>query len=199
MEVVSLKDESGGLVVKWFETEHSIVLPYVLIFGAALLRLAASHPFNFIPVFSCLLFYAANRSRQELAIPFLTLIGVDIFLTTHRYGYSLTGGHAVTWIWYLAALLFGAGMLRNSLSTSRVIGASLLASVSFFLASNFTVWVEWGMYPKTFAGLEVCYIAALPFFRNSVISELVFSLLLFGLSGYTAALMPAKRMQGACS
>ena len=95
----------------------------------------------------------------------------------------------------MIVMLLGAGMLRNSVSSRRVIGASLLASVSFFLGSNYTVWAEWNMYPKTFDGLGTSYFAALPFFRNSVISEIVFSLLIFGIGRYRGALMPTKRVQ----
>jgi hypothetical protein len=69
--------------------------------------------------------------------------------------------------------------------------------VGFFLASNFTVWAEWGMYAKTFSGLGACYIAALPFFRNSVVSETFFSVLIFGISGYYRVFLPARRMQNA--
>jgi hypothetical protein len=183
--------------MKRVESRNLFVLPYLLILGAALLRLTVSHPYNFIPIFSCLLFFGANRPKREFAIPMLVLVGVDIFLTTHRYGYPLTSGHAVTWMWYLAAALLGAGMLRNSRSTARVVGASLLASVSFFLASNFAVWAEWGMYAKTLSGLGTCYIAALPFFRNSLVSETAFSLLIFTLSRYSEAFLPARRMQDA--
>jgi hypothetical protein len=185
--------------MKRLESRNLFVLPYLLIFGAAILRLTISHPYNFVPIFACLLFFGANRPKREFAIPLLLLIGVDIFLTTHRYGYALTSGHAVTWMWYLAAAFLGAAMLRNSQSTGRVLGASLLASVSFFLASNFAVWAMWGMYAKTMSGLGTCYIAALPFFRNSLLSETTFSLLIFALGKYSAALVPARRMQDARS
>ncbi len=185
--------------MKWFETKHSIVLPYVLIFGAALLRLTVSHPFNFIPVFSCSLFFGASRPKREYPIPILALVGVDIFLTTHRYGFAVTGDQAAAWMWYLAVMILGAGMLRDSISTPRVIGASLMASVSFFLASNFTVWAAWGMYPKTWSGLGACYVAALPFFRNSIVSELAFSVLIFGIARHSQTFNAVRRMQGACS
>jgi hypothetical protein len=124
---------------------------------------------------------------------------VDIFLTTHQYGYTLTGNHAVAWMWYLAVMILGAGMLRDSISTPRVIGASLMASVSFFVVSNFAVWAAWGMYPIRLRGLGICSVAALPLFRNSIVSELAFCLLIFGLSRYGKAFMPVRRMQGACS
>ncbi len=185
--------------MKRLESKNLFVLPYFLVFVAAILRLTVSHPYNFVPVFACLLFFGANRPKREFAIPLLVLVGVDIFLTTHRYGYLLTGDHAVTWMWYLAAVFLGAAMLRSSQSTGRVLGASLLASVSFFLASNFAVWAMWGMYAKTLSGLGTCYIAALPFFRNSLLSETTFSLLIFALGRYCPTFLPARRMQDARS
>jgi hypothetical protein len=185
--------------MKRMETRSLFVLPYLLILCAAILRLTVSHPYNFVPVFACLLFFGANRPKREFAIPMLLLVGVDIFLTTHRYAYLLTADHAVTWMWYLAAAFLGAAMLRNSQSNGRVIGSSLLVSVSFVLASNFAVWAGWGMYAKTLSGLGTCYIAALPFFRNSLLSETTFSLLIFALAKYSAAYIPARRMQDARS
>lgn len=55
--------------MKRLETRNLFVLPYLLVFGAALLRLTISHPYNFVPVFACLLFFGANRPKREFAIP----------------------------------------------------------------------------------------------------------------------------------
>jgi hypothetical protein len=132
-------------------------------------------------------------------MPILALIGVDVFLSTHHYGFALDGAQAVTWMWYLGATILGAAMLGNSPSTLRVLGASLVISVSYFVVGNFAVWAEWGMYPKTLGGLESCYIAALPFFRNSIVSETLFSLLVFALVRYSGAFLPVVCMRRACS
>jgi len=185
--------------MKEFASRHSIVLPYLVVLVVGLLRLQASYPYHFIPVFSSLLFFAVRRPAREFAAPLIALAGVDIFLTVYHYGYPLTIGHGVTWLWYLAALFLGMGMLRKSSSVGRAVGASLLASVSFFVVSNFTVWMEWGIYPQTLSGLGACYIAALPYLRNSLIAESLCSLLLFGLSAHAMHMLPAKRPQGACS
>jgi hypothetical protein len=48
-------------------------------------------------------------------------------------------------------------------------------------------------------GLGTCYIAALPFFRNSLLSETTFGLLIFSLGKYSAAYVPVRRMQNARS
>lgn len=186
--------------MKFDKNQCRAVLPYLLIAGAVVLRLAVNnHPFNFVPVFSCLLFFGAKRPVREWAIAFLALLGTDIFLTQIRYGYPLTSDHAVTWIWYAAAMILGSGVLRNTTQVSRAVGTSLLASVSFFLASNFAVWAQWGMYPKTWSGLGACYIAALQFFRNSLISETVFSALIFAVAKYSRTRLTVWRAEGVCS
>jgi hypothetical protein len=169
------------LVMKDFDSKCLMALSYLLVIGAALLRLGASHPYNVIPVFSCLLFFSATRPAREFVLPLSILVGVDVFLTAHRYGYPLSIDAVVTWTWYLIVMLLGSGVLRISSARLRVASCSLLASVSFFLVSNFAVWAAWQMYPRTLSGLGMCYMAAVPFFRNSLTSELCVSLLLFGL------------------
>ncbi len=70
--------------------------------------------------------------------------------------------------------------LRHRVSARTVIAASLAGPTAFFLISNFAVWLGWRMYPATWGGLLGCYLAALPFFRNSLLSGLLFSGVLFG-------------------
>lgn len=157
-----MKDESK---------RECFALSYLLIVGVAAARLSMSLPFNFVPVLSCLLFFGAKRPKRELVAPCLVLMGVDIFLTKIVYGYPISLDHAVTWLWYGMATMLGATLLRRSYTLPRALTGMLLASISFFVASNFAVWMVWNLYPKTAGGLLDCYLAALPFFRNSAISE----------------------------
>ena len=79
-------------------------------------------------------------------------------------------------------LLLGGVMIKG-FSALRIGAASLTASVSFFLISNFAVWMVWrDMYPKTFDGLMACYVAGLPFFRAGVVSDLLFCSAFFGIA-----------------
>jgi hypothetical protein len=169
--------------IKTFGSKCLTAFSYLLVLGVVLLRIELINPYNVVPVFSCLLFFAAVRPQRELVLPFCALVGADIFVTTHGHGYALTPDAVVTWAWYLLAILLGSGVLRNSRSLPRVAACSLLASVSFFLVSNYTVWAVWQMYPRTLVGLVACYAAALPFFRNSLTSELCSGVLLSGLMG----------------
>lgn len=160
------------------------ILAYLFVVFAALVHLrAVPMPFHFAPVAAALLFFGARMPRNRMATPLAILIASDIYLTKFTYGYALTWDHAVTWVWYAAMLLLGGTLSRNN-SVLRVAGASLMASVSFFVVSNFAVWAVWrDMYPATWNGLMACYVAALPFFRNTLASDLFFSAAFFGV-GY---------------
>lgn len=57
-------------------------------------------------------------------------------------------------------------------SQARQIRLLPLASLLFFLISNFGVWLNW--YPNTLSGLMQCYVLALPFYWRTLIGDLVF-------------------------
>ena len=48
------------------------------------------------------------------------------------------------------------------------------------MLTNFGVWLIGGLYPRAWAGLVDCFVAAIPFFRNTLMSDLLYSALLFG-------------------
>lgn len=139
----------------------------------------------FTPVAAALLYFGARAPRKQFWVPLALLAGSDVILTKFHYGYPLTADHFVTWAWYVAALFIG-GFLRSDSKALRVGIASLSASVSFFVISNFSVWAVWNMYPKTLGGLVECYVAAVPFFRNTLAGDLFFSAVLFGIGALVA-------------
>lgn len=155
------------------------MLAYVFVVLAVVLRFV-SLPVAFTSTAAPLLYFGARQPRRRMWIPLALLMGADIVLTRMVYGYPLSADHLVTWAWYAAMLLLG-GKLKENSGALRIGGASLAASVSFFLLSNFAVWAVWEMYPKTLAGLAACYVAALPFFRHLLVSDLVFTAAFFGI------------------
>src|SRR6266404_4121517 len=139
------------------------------------------HLLNFTPVAAALLFFGARQPRKRIWIPVGLLALSDVLLNFH-YGYKFTADFFVTIAWYAAIAWLGNALLNKEAKPLRIGAASLVASVSFFLISNFMVWVVWDMYAKNFGGLLACYTAALPFFRNTVTSDLLFSAVFFGIA-----------------
>ena len=139
------------------------------------------HLLNFTPVAAALLFFGARQPRKRIWIPVGLLALSDVLLNLH-YGYKFTPDFFVTIAWYAAIALLGNALLNKDSKPLRIGAASLLASISFFLLSNFMVWMVWDMYSKSFRGLLTCYTAGLPFFRNTVTGDLVFSAAFFGIA-----------------
>ncbi len=153
-----------------------------LLFAVAVHARFLPLPYSFAPVTAALLYFGARRPRREMWVPVAALVAVGVYLSRSYYGYPLTPDLAVTWVWYAAMVAMG-GLLARKASALRIGATTLAASVSFFLVSNFAVWVAFAMYPKTAAGLAECYIAGLPFFRNALASDLFFAAVFFGI-GY---------------
>jgi len=154
-------------------------MTYLIVLLAVLSRFAP-HPPNFTPVFGALLFGGAYLiARDSIWYP-VALLGIsDVVLTTQVYHMPMGSGEFLQLLAFAAVALAG-WWLRNRISVASVLGASLAGPTAFFLISNFAVWLGWRMYPPTWQGLFACYVAALPFFRNSLLSGLLFSGVLFG-------------------
>ncbi|MGA3213249.1 MAG: DUF6580 family putative transport protein [Terriglobales bacterium] len=159
------------------------MLAYLFVVVAVAVRFLP-HPWTFTPLAASLLYFGARMPRRQWWIPLALLIGSDILLTRMTYGYSIPPDHIITWIWYGLMLCVG-GLLCQDAKPFRIAAASVIAAVSFFLISNFGVWAEWNMYPKTPAGLMACYAAAVPFARN-FISDPLFSGIFFGIGALVA-------------
>jgi len=124
----------------------------------------------------------ARRSRWQAVIAMLALAATDYYLTVYAYGFPFhISAYLATWAWYGAICLLGSGLLAKHATALRVAGGVLASATSFFLLSNFMVWAGGGMYPRTAGGLGACYVAAVPFYANDLISTAVVAGALFGL------------------
>ena len=145
--------------------------------------------YNFTAVGAGLLFFGSRRPRWQAVLAVAVMALMDVYLTTHVYGYAFhVTGYLPTWAWYAAVSLLGSVMLRK-VTALRVVGGVLASATSFFLLSNFVVWAGSGMYPHSAAGLASCFASGLPFYGNDLISTGVFAALFFGLPVVLKSLM----------
>ena len=150
----------------------SRILPHA--FGATSL--------GFTAVGGGLLYFGARRGRWQTVFAVVALIATDYYLTVYAFGYAFhTRDYLVTWAWYGAVCLMGHEILSKKTTGLRVAGAVFASSTSFFVVSNFAVWMGSEMYPHTVAGLGACYVAAIPFYANDAISTAFTAGVLFGL------------------
>ncbi len=159
------------------------MLAYLFVLIAVAVRLMAGTgefaTYGFTPVGAALLFFGSRMPRKQFWIPVALLIGSDFYLNLKVYGMPITWDQSIVWVWYLAACFIG-GLLRGRVKPRFVLGAALASAVSFFLVSNFSVWLAGYVgYPKTFAGLMACYVAGIPFFQKGLASDVLFSAMFF--------------------
>jgi len=132
------------------------------------------HPPNFSPIASLALFGGAMFASRRAAflVPLAAMLLSDLLL-----GFS-----SITPVVYgTFALITCLGFwVRRRQTVGRLATASLAAAVLFLVVTDFGVWALSDWYPKTLPGLAECYLAALPFFRNTLSSDLFYSALLFG-------------------
>jgi hypothetical protein len=119
-----------------------------------------------------------------------------VVLTRWYWHYPISADQLVTIGWYAVAVLIG-GILSERTTVARIAGASLATSISFFVVSNLAVWAFTSMYAHTMNGLVQCFALAVPFFRHTVASDLIYSAIFFGTPVVFAALQRAVRTQRA--
>ncbi len=157
---------------------------------AAALRLVP-HPPNFTPIGAMALFsgaYLGRRGLIALVAPLGAMLLSDAILGFYP-------GLAVNYLAIALIVLLGSQALRR-IAPLRLFGTALAASLIFFAVSNFGVWATSGMYPLSAAGLAACYVAAIPFFQNTLAGDLFYSALLFGGFALLERLVPALRTSG---
>lgn len=134
------------------------------------------HPWNVTPLIAIALFGGAVLpGRWAVGLPVAIAAASDVLLGWHT---TLP----FTWAGFALAAWIGQWLRRPSVA--RIATGSLAASTAFFLLSNFGVWLVGGLYPATADGFWACYVAAVPFFRQMLIGDLVCTGALFGIAAF---------------
>lgn len=148
--------------------------PAIFIFVAAILRLVPHMP-NFAPIAAMALFGGAYLGkRYALTLPLFAMVLSDLFI-----GFDSIASRVAVYGSFLLIGLIGL-WLRKHRSFQNIVIATLASSVLFFVITNFGVWAFGVLYPKTTEGLVLCFTAALPFFRNTLVGDMFYSTVFFG-------------------
>jgi hypothetical protein len=149
-----------------------------LLFAIALIALAGfsrliPHPMNFAPITAIALFGGVYfNGKFSPILPLAALLISDLFLGFYE---------GIVWVYGSFLLVVAIGLLIRRYKTVPVVfGATIAGSLLFFLITNFGVWQAGLFYTKDFSGLIECYAAAIPFYRNSVMGDLFYVTVMFG-------------------
>ena len=154
------------------KTKINIFLsPLIILMSLVLFRIIP-HPPNFTPIIAFAVISSYFFSNQIIAFGTLVLsLLVSDFIIGFYDGFGFT-------YFILFFLLFSSKSLFKKLNFNSVTILLLYGSTAFFIFSNFAVWLKSGMYEHTFDGLLFCYINALPFYGNTLLSTFFYGYLL---------------------
>lgn len=140
---------------------------YLAIFILIFISRIVPHSPNFTPIIAISFYIPAILGIKFIIFYVLSYILIDIFFGFHD---------ASLFVW---GSIFLISLISQHLTKSfltRSIGV-LTGSVIFFILTNFGVWTS-GYYGYSLNGLISCYIAAIPFFNNTLISTVIYALII---------------------
>jgi hypothetical protein len=155
-------------------TPRFIVLSF-LVMTAALTRALPyliPHIWNFTAIGALAIFSGAQFSNRGLAfiLPLAAMAISDIVIGN---GFSV-----LVYLGFTAMVACGF-LVRSKVNVTNVVLASFISASVFFLITNFAFFYPVTLYPHNISGILTSYAAGLPFFRNMLIGNMVFSAVLF--------------------
>lgn len=145
------------------------------------------HGWNFLPVTAIALVSSAFLGvRYSVLMVLVLMITSDFFIGFYQWQMMLAVYGS-----FIATSLIGV-LVGKKISIFSVAAGAFVSSVLFFLVTNWAVWQFGTMYPLDFSGLIKSYEMALPFFRSSLVSDVLYSGLLFGVFEFSKFMLRIK-------
>lgn len=130
--------------------------------------------------------FAIRNLWLALAVPVAAMALADVELGWYP-------DMVFTYVGMALGVLIARGLLRP-LTAPRLLATTFLASLVFFLLSNLGVFVG-GYYGYSFDGFVACYVAALPFWQNSLIADFTSTALVFAIYLALGRALPSVKVQ----
>ena len=151
------------------------IFPISLILLLAFSRLLP-HPPNFTPIVAVAIMsgYFFKNIKFSFVVLLIAMLLVDVFLGFYK--------HMLFVYLSLFLIAFVFFKISDKINFKNLFVFGFLGSLIFYLVSNFGVWASGVLspvtnlpYEKDLNGLISCYFLAIPFFKNTLFSTVVFS------------------------
>ncbi len=175
------------------KTEFFYAAALVIIGIGSRLAFNALEVYNFNAVTAASVFAGAYllRSRWSYIIPIVTMLVTDAVL-----GFYYLPSMMITYGALLLCAFIGSNYAKKP-SLGKWVGVTLGSSLAFYIITNFGAWafqtVQPQLYPMTFDGLMMSYVNAIPFYRNSLVSDVAFSAIFFAGFEMAKVFIPSKK------
>lgn len=166
---------------------------YMVLFTILVVSLSRilPHPPNFTAVGAVAIFGGSlfSKTYKSILIPLISIFLSDIIINNTLYSSYYEGftffseGSLVVYASIILMSVIGHSFIK--MNVIRITSVVTLSTLLFFILTNFAVWYGSPMYSKDISGLLSCYTMAIPFGLNSLIGNLTFSGILFGVYNYT--------------
>jgi hypothetical protein len=140
------------------------------------------HMWNLAPL-GAISLYAGSRLPRRWAwvVPVAAMMISDMFLDQQRVRPAFELTRCTIYATFAVITLLGPVANWPKFGPWLLPFVSVTGSTLFFVSSNLATWGEGLLYPMTFAGLMACFVAAIPFFGNTIAADLIGTAVLFGL------------------
>ena len=144
------------------------VFPVSLILILAISRLIP-HPENFTPIIAMAIMggHVFRNFYLSFFVVLFSMLLSDFFIGFYSHMFFVYFS-----LFFLILVFFS---LTKKINYKNLFIFSFLGSVIFFMISNFGVWIVGNLYERNIDGLIKCYFMAIPFFKNTFLSTLIFS------------------------
>ncbi len=134
-----------------------------------------------VALFGATYLKGANKWLVPLALLWISdMILNNVVYAEYFESYQFLGDYWVYGAFILTGTV-GYYILKRKASWVRLAVSGVMAGVVFYVITNFGVWATTSMYPRDMSGLMACYIAAIPFFINTILGNLFYGFVLFGI------------------
>jgi hypothetical protein len=166
-----------------------MLTPFAILYAilGILLRLAPHEP-NFAPIGALALWSGYYLPKRYSAfVPLMVMLVSDSIIGFYNAPVMIS----VYVSFALVALIGNA--IRAYKSFAIISMGSLASSTLFYFVTNFAVWTQSHWYAHTWDGLMWCYALALPFFRNTLLSDVAYGAVFFGAYALALHVVPTLR------
>ena len=150
----------------------NLIIPIIMLSLLILSRMITEIP-NFTATIALIIFtgYLIRNKLLSVFIILLSQVISDLYIGIYSSMVFVYGAYIII------GLI--SPIVMNKLSAKSVLTASLISPSIFYIISNFGVWAIGLTYTMDLQGLISCYVAGIPFFDETLLSTIIFSITIF--------------------